>query len=169
MKVLISEEEIAKEVQSIAGELNGQYAGQEVILVTILKGSICFLADLIRHLEFPFQLEFVTCSSYGMLGTKPGELTLSGFDSLDIQGKHVLLIDDIYDTGRTLSTACHALEEKSPVSLKTLVLLRKKIQHTGDVMPDLVCFDIEDHFVVGYGLDHKEHLRGLKDIQIYEE
>ncbi|MDN3505790.1 MAG: hypoxanthine phosphoribosyltransferase [Simkaniaceae bacterium] len=167
MQILISEEEIAKKVAAVAEELNAHYVDQEVILVTILKGGICFVADLIRHLTFPFQLEFVTCASYGMRGTKPGELTLSGFDNLDIKDKHVLLIDDIYDTGQTLSRAYHTLAAQSPTSVRSSVLLRKKITPKGDITPDFVCFDIEDHFVVGYGLDHKEHLRGLKAIHVY--
>ncbi len=166
IKILISEEEIAKKVVSVATDLNIQFKDRELIIVTILKGAICFVADLIRHLEFPFQLEFVSAASYGMRGTKPGELNLSGFEKLDLEGKDILLVDDIYDTGKTLSTAFHVIETKQPKSLQTLVLLRKKVDHVGNILPDRVCFDIGDHFVIGYGLDYKEHFRGLKEICI---
>ncbi len=167
--ILISEQEIAKEVEAVAADLNQHYQNREVVIIGILKGSICFLSDLIRHLEFPFQIEFVTASSYGLRGTKPGELKLSGFDALDLKGKEVLLVDDIYDTGRTLSSVFHALEKKDPKCLSSIVLLRKEVDQLGDIIPDWVCFDIEDHFVLGYGLDYKELFRGLKAIYTVEE
>jgi hypoxanthine phosphoribosyltransferase len=164
MTPLISEEEIREKVVALAKELNRHYAGKQVTIVTILKGAVCFLADLMRELSFPFELEFVTCSSYGMRGTKPGELTLRGFDTLLLEGKTVLLLDDIYDSGKTLSTAATALKEQGAASVETVVLLRKKRQKSVGIEPDFVCFDIEDHFVVGYGLDYKESGRGLKGI-----
>ena len=124
------------------------------------------MADLIRHLEIPFQLEFVKAQSYGQRGTKPAALTLMGFEDFDLTDKHILLVDDIYDSGRTLKAAKQNLLSKHPKTLKTLVLLRKKIpvKEREETPFDYVCFDIEDHFVVGYGLDYKEYFRGLKGI-----
>jgi len=162
--LLIPEEAIAKKVNEIAHLLNQEYAKKELVLVGILKGSICLIADLIRHLEISFRLEFVQAASYGMGGTHQKELELIGFDRLDLSDKEVLLIDDIYDSGKTLSAAFHILETKHPKSLETLVLLKKKVSHKGDILPTYVCFDIENHFVVGYGLDYKEKFRGLEAI-----
>lgn len=139
------------------------------MLIAILKGSICFVADLMRHLEFSFILEFVTAASYGMRGTKPGELTLQGIDALDLKDKYVLLIDDILDTGKTLQGVLKKIHEKHPRAIKTAVFLRKKNVLSKDMIPDIVCFDIEDHFVIGYGLDYKEHFRGLKEIYRIDE
>ena len=162
--LLLSEDEIAKKVVEAAHWINETYKGKELILVVVLKGAICFVSDLMRELTIPFQLEFVRGSSYGMKGTTPGALTLYGLDELDIANRHFLLVDDIYDTGVTLSQIYHTLVKKAPASLAILTLLRKKVPPKGDISPDYVCFDIEDHFVVGYGLDYKEHFRGEKAI-----
>ncbi len=162
--LLISENAIKEKVEEVAHEINQTYAGQELIIVAILKGAVCLVADLIRYLDVSLQLEFVQAASYGMNGTTPTELELIGFDKLDLSGKAVLLVDDIYDTGKTLSGAFHALEKQAPKSLETLVLLKKNIPQVGDVSPTYVCFDIENDFVVGYGLDYKEHFRELKAI-----
>lgn len=163
-KKLIGADQIAEKVAEIARQLNQDYAGQEVVLVVILKGAFVFVADLIRHLDFPFSIEFIRASSYGMRGTTPGPLKVEGLDTLDLKGKNVLLIDDIFDTGKTLNHVRKSLEDQLPSQIKTLVLLRKKRTSFELLLPSYVCFDIEDHFVVGYGLDYKEHDRGLKEI-----
>ena len=110
----------------------------------------------------PTCLDSIHCSSYGH-GTK-GELTVEGIDDLEIQGKHILVIDDIFDTGETLAEVVSQIKKKNPASLKSLVLLSKDVPHNTDYRPDIALFDIEDRFVVGYGLDYKEYCRGLPDI-----
>ncbi|NGX37669.1 MAG: Hypoxanthine phosphoribosyltransferase [Chlamydiae bacterium] len=162
--LLISESAIAQKVTEMAARLNREYANTPLTIVAILKGAFCLLADLIRKLDMPVEIEFIQASSYGMRGTTPGPLELHGTESFNVAGKHVVLLDDIYDTGATISKACHALQKQQPKTLKTCVLLKKKRAPEGDVTPDYVCFDIEDHFVVGYGLDYKEQGRGLKAI-----
>jgi hypoxanthine phosphoribosyltransferase len=163
-KLLLSEKQICEKVAEAARWIDERYEEEEILLIAVLKGSVCFVADLIRLLSTPFQLEFVCAQSYGMRGTKPGELTLKGLEDLDLQGRHLLVIDDIYDTGQTLSHICKALKEQNPKTVTTLTLLRKILPQQGLFKPDYVCFDIEDRFVIGYGLDYKEHYRGLKEI-----
>lgn len=165
-QLLISQEAIAKKIKEIAAALNCEYAGKELVIVAILKGSICLVADLIRQLEIPAALECIQAKRYGMHGTVPGKLQVFMNEPLDLEGKSVLLIDDIYDSGETLSGVYHELEKLHPKSIETLVLLRKKVTPTGDISPTYVCFDIEDRFVVGYGLDYKEQFRGLKALYI---
>lgn len=163
-ELILSEEAIAARVREMAQFLSKERRETPIRIVAILKGSFVFLADLIRHLSIPFQVDFITASSYGMGGTIPGPLTVGGIESLQLAGESVLLVDDIYDTGKTLSVVYRALEKKLPASLHSLVFLKKQGIVGGAVLPDLVCFDIEDRFVVGYGLDYKEQYRGLKGV-----
>lgn len=168
-KPLISAQEIQTKITQIAKELDRVYAGKELTLVVILKGAIFLAADLMRSLRIPTTLEFVRGSSYGMRGTKPGQLSLSGFDELHLQGRDVLLIDDIFDTGETLTQTVKLLQQKNPQSLATLVLLTKQAGRKTAYIPTYSLFTVADRFVVGYGLDYKEHLRGLPDIRTLEE
>jgi len=165
--LLISEEEIACKVAKCAQWLNTEYAGQEVILVLILKGAIVFAADLIRQLTISFQLECVQASSYGMKGTIPDdEVKIGSVQQLGLRGKEVVVVDDIFDRGETLYRVIEMIKLEEPKRVQSLVLLRKKREQKISYAPDYVCFDIEDRFVIGYGLDYKEHFRGLKDIYI---
>lgn len=167
MRLLISEAQIAEKVAEVAASLNKQ--GKPLTLVVILKGAVCFASDLIRKLEIPFELEFVSAKSYGMRGTEPGSLAVAGIENLQIQGKEVLLIDDICDTGTTLARAYSELEALGPKSIDTLVLLDKRTSHPRSFKPDQSGFEIEDLFVVGYGLDYKEQYRGLQGIFVFED
>lgn len=160
---LISPEEIAEKIRLIAFEINRQYKGKELTLIVVLKGAMCMAADLMRLIEVPFTVETVRAESYGARGTTPGELTLTGIERLEIAGRDLLIIEDIYDTGRTLDKISQALLEKNPKSLKTVVLLCRK---SAPKRPDFTLFEISDEFVVGYGLDYKEHFRGLPGIFI---
>ena len=161
---MITEESILQKIDSLALELDQKYQGQEVTLVMVLKGSICFTSDLLRRLQTPVILETVQCKSYGQNGSLRGDLTIFGADSLNIGGKHVLVIDDIFDSGVTLRHVLESLERKSPKSLTSAVLLSKQIPRESSVQPDYILFNIENEFVVGYGLDYKEHYRGLRGI-----
>ena len=161
---MITEESILQKIDSSARELDQKYQGQELTFVMVLKGSICFASDLIRRLQTPVILETVQCKSYGQNGSLRGDLTISGVDSLDIEGKHVLVIDDIFDSGLTLKHVLESLERKSPKTLASAVLLSKQIPREHSVQPDYILFTIENEFVVGYGLDYKEQYRGLRGI-----
>lgn len=135
---------------------------REICFVAVLKGALLFTADLIRHLDIPYTVDFIQAKSYH--GTERGELTLIGMEQLHIQNKDVILIDDIFDSGTTLTTIHARLLEKKPRSLKSLVLLSKQVTRKTDYKPDYSLFEVENQFVIGYGLDYNEHYRGLQGI-----
>lgn len=169
LELLISQEEILRKVEKIGQQLNSDYAGKEVMVVMVMKGALCLTADLIRQFSFPCSLEFIQASSYGNKGTERGALTLTGFEKLDFFSKEVLLVDDIFDSGNTLTVIVAAIAAKKPKSLKTLVLLSKNIKRATSFVPDYVLFGIENRFVVGYGLDYKERYRGLPGVYILKD
>ena len=134
----------------------------------VLKGSFMLVADLIRYLHLPIRVETVQVSSYGEGGIVKGEQDVLGVDALQVDGRHILLIDDIFDTGETMCELARKIREKEPASFTSLALLLKDVPHNTDFRPDIALFDIEDRFVVGYGLDYKEYYRGLPDIYSIE-
>ena len=164
LQLLIHNEQIQERIEKVARTLEETYKGEAITIVMVMKGSFIFVADLIRQLQLPVCVETVRCSSYGKGGLYTGTLTVSGVEELQIEGKHVVIIDDIFDSGRTLTKVAMALQEKNPASLKSLVLLSKNVPHRTEYRPDLVLFDIEDRFVIGYGLDYEQYYRGLPDI-----
>ncbi len=170
LDILFTQEMIHARIDEVAQELNAKYAENKaqndpVILIMVMKGAVCTACDLMRKVNFPLQIEYVKASSYGLLGTKPGELTLKGLENVDIANRDVLLVDDIYDSGQTLTKLTYALQEKNPKSQTSLVLLSKNLVRTCDKLPpNYVLFDIEDLFVVGYGLDYKEKYRELPGV-----
>lgn len=167
LELLIDPETIADRVRTTAAQINQAYEGQELTILMILKGAVCVTADLIRELQVPFKLEAIKASSYGENGTKRGSLKISGLDNLDLTGKHLLVVDDIFDSGHTMKTVVEQLEMKQPASVKSLVLLEKKIPRAISYRPDFALFAIENRFVVGYGLDYKELYRGLPGIYAF--
>lgn len=166
LELLISDQAIQQKIKETAFQLEQDYKGKPLIIVMVMKGAICLVADLIRYLTLPFELEYVHASSYGLRGTTPGQVELQEVKELDIKDKNVLIIDDIFDTGNTLTKVTEALQAKDPASLKSLVLLSKKIERKTKFRPDYSLFEIENLFVVGYGLDFKEYLRGLPGIYV---
>jgi hypoxanthine phosphoribosyltransferase len=159
-RVLITEEQIAERVRDLSAELTRDFAGRELVVVAVLNGTIMFLADLIRHLTLPLRLDFIGISSYG-LGTESGEIVFTKELRLDVRGRDVLLVDDILDTGKTLSRVLAKLRELKPRCIKTCVLLEKAARRVEKVHADYVGFSIPDLFVVGYGLDYAERYRNL--------
>ncbi len=164
LELLISEQSIISKISEIADKLNTEYRDKELTIVMIMKGAICLVADLIRHIQIPCSIEFIQASSYGARGAKRGELTIFGLENIQLAKKHVLVVDDIFDSGATLSEVMNRLKVQDPKSLKSLVLLSKKVPRKTEYNPDYVLFEIEDRFVVGYGLDYKEHYRGLPGV-----
>lgn len=170
LKPLIVKEQIATRIAELAQEIDREYARGDLVIVMVLKGAVCLAADLIRAIQVPCDLQSVQCSSYGARGTERGELEIYGLERLQVTGRDVLILDDIFDSGETLFALEKAIADLGPRSLKTIVLLvRKKIQPRTDIQPDSVGFSIRDEFVVGYGLDYKEHYRGLGGVFILEE
>jgi hypoxanthine phosphoribosyltransferase len=158
--VLLSEERIARRVRAMARQLKRDYRGRELVIVSLLSGTVMFLADLIRHLELPLRLDFMGVSSYGS-GTTSGELVFTKELRLDVRGRDVLLVDDILDTGRTLKRVMERLRKLRPKRIRTCVFLEKKARRQEQVRADYVGFQIPDAFVVGYGMDYAERYRNL--------
>jgi hypoxanthine phosphoribosyltransferase len=159
-RVLITEEQIARRIRGLSRQIHRDFAGRELMVVSLLNGTIIFLADLIRHLPLPLRLDFIGVSSYGG-GTDSRELVYTKELRLNIRGRDVLLVDDILDTGKTLSRVRAKIRALGPRRLRTCVLLNKPARRVETIEADYVGFEIPDFFVVGYGLDFAERFRNL--------
>ncbi len=161
MAFRIDEGEIKSRVKELAEEINRDYAGKEVLLVGVLKGAFIFLADLIRHLRIPVKVDFLAVSSYGERTESSGEVRLIKDLDHPVEGEHVLIVEDILDTGLTLSYIVRMLQDRNPASLKTVVLLDKPSQRKVEFKAHYVGFEVPPVFLVGYGLDAYEKYRNL--------
>jgi hypoxanthine phosphoribosyltransferase len=164
--VMFTPEELHARVQEIGKALTQEYAGKAPILLCIMKGSLVFTADLMREINLPCTLEYITLSSYRAMATRPGELTMSEPFDVDVTGRDIIVIEDILDTGRTLSFVMGLLKGQNPASLKLVVLLDKPSRREAPVEADIVGFTIPDAFVVGYGLDYDQKYRNLPCIGV---
>lgn len=165
---LLSEDQIQNEINKVATILNKKFASKKVTIIALMKGSICFTADLIRKLSFSFSLELLTCQSYGMRGKERGELTMESL-AIDVRDTHIILLDDMFDSGNTLFTTYKEIMSQGAASCTSIVLLMKNIERKITYRPDLALFTIENEFVIGYGLDWKEEYRGLPGIYIHDQ
>ena len=164
-RVLITQPQLARRIKLMAREIEQDFAGRETVVVALLSGTIMFLADLMRHLNLPLRLDFMGVSSYGA-GTESGELVITKELRLDVRGRDVLLVDDILDTGKTLSRVLPKLRALKPRRLKTCVLLNKAARRVEKIKADYVGFEIPDYFVIGYGLDFAERYRQLPFVRV---
>jgi hypoxanthine phosphoribosyltransferase len=160
----LNRHEIDAAVQSLANRINADYEGKEILLIGVLKGAIVFAADLIRYLKIPTEIEFVRLSSYGKAKTSSGTVTLLKDIQADIRGKHVLIVEEIIDSGRTLRFLYDRLKAAGPASIEIVTLLDKASKRVIDTPVKYVGRNIDDQFLVGYGLDLEEHCRNLPDI-----
>jgi hypoxanthine phosphoribosyltransferase len=158
--VLISPAALRRRVRELAREIERDYRGRELVIVSLLTGTVLFLADLVRCISGPLRLDFIGVSSYRE-GTVSRELVFTKELRLDVKGRDVLVVDDILDTGRTLSAVMKRLRKLRPASIRTCVLLDKRARRQMDVGADYAGFEIPDLFVVGYGLDFAERYRNL--------
>ena len=158
--ILITDEQLARRVKTLAREIERDFRGREMVVVSLLNGTVLFLADLVRHLNLPLRLDFIGVSSYGS-GTESGDLVFTKELRLDVRGRDVLLVDDILDTGKTLSRVLPKLRALKPRRIKTAVLLDKPSRRVAKVTADYIGFEIPDLFVIGYGLDFAERYRNL--------
>ena len=158
--VLISPPRLARRVHALARQIETDFAGRDLVVVALLNGTVMFLADLLRRLSLPLRLDFIGVSSYGA-GIQPGQLIFTKELRLEVRGRDVLLVDDILDTGRTLSRVMTKLRPLEPRDIKICVLLDKPSRREEKVNADYVGFTIPNHFVVGYGLDYAERYRNL--------
>lgn len=158
--ILIPEADLQKRIAALGRAIAKDYEGEEVLVVSLLSGTVLFLADLLRQLPFPLRVDFMGVSSYGS-GTESGALVFTKELKLEVKGTHVLLVDDILDTGKTLRAVSAKLKALNPKSIRTCVLLDKKERRVGAFEADYVGFVIPNLFVVGYGLDFDERYRNL--------
>lgn len=167
MKILFDQEQIRQGIAQLGSKLNHHYDQGPITVVAIMTGSLVMLADLIRCLEMPLRISLIRASSYRG-GISSGQLHVEEIERLDIQDRDVLLIDDIFDTGKTLLEVSKRLEELRPRSLKTAVFLNKQGTSQVQLKPDYSVFDIPNKFVVGYGLDYDDYYRNLPYVAVLE-
>jgi hypoxanthine phosphoribosyltransferase len=169
LSVLYRRDEIASKIKLLAQDIKRDYKDKNPILISILKGSFIFMADLVRELDFPLEVEFVRFSSYGKGKKSSGKIKVLQGVSFDVENRHVLIVDDIVDSGLTCKFLKDILTEKKAASVKVCALSSKPSQHTVPVDIDYSGLIIPDKFVVGYGLDFNQKFRNLPDICILEE
>jgi hypoxanthine phosphoribosyltransferase len=169
MKTLLTEEQLREGIRRLAGEIQDYYHGKPLTIVGVMIGSVVLLADLIRLLDLPLCVEMVQARSYRGASTKPGPLVVNlELLSTGIQGRNVLLVDDIFDTGHTLWELIPQIDELGPSSVRSAVLLQKEGRCEVRMKPDFVAFKIPNDFVVGYGLDYNDHYRNLPYLAVLE-
>jgi hypoxanthine phosphoribosyltransferase len=169
MEILISAERIQERVGELARQITADYRDRPVTIVGVLTGCLLFLADLVRHLDLPLRIGLIQASSYRGAVTTPGRLRIQPELVPDLRGRHVLLLDDILDTGQTLLHLTEHLRGLGPASLRVAVLLRKQGRQQVVFEPDYCGFDIPDRFVVGYGLDFNDEYRHLPYVAVLPE
>jgi len=167
MKVLLSNDQIQARIGEMGQEIARDYAGREPHLVGVLKGATTFMTDLARQIDLPLSLDYIAVSSYGAATKSSGEVKLIKDLDQGLDGRDLLVVEDIVDTGLTLNYLIKVLKARGPRTLKVATLLSKPSRRLVETPVDYIGFTIEDLFVVGYGLDYNERFRNLKDIVVY--
>ena len=165
-EILFTPEALAQRVKELADQITQDYAGKSPLIVGTLRGSFVFMADLVRQINLPLTVDFLSASSYGSGTESSGQVKLKLDLADDISGRDVLIIEDIVDSGNTLSKLLPELQKRGPASLKVCALLDKPERRRVELQADYIGFTIPDEFVVGYGLDYAEHYRNLPDVCI---
>jgi hypoxanthine phosphoribosyltransferase len=169
-KILISEQQVQARVAELAQEINATYTDDDCpLLVCVLKGAFMFLADLVRHLEMRHEVDFMEISSYGKGTVSTGVVRILLDLAQNIEGRHVLIVEDIIDSGRTLDYIVRNLQTRSPASIRICALLSKPARRELDIPLDYVGFEVPDEFVAGYGLDFAEEYRNLPFVGVLKE
>lgn len=169
VKVLIPEEEVEKRVKELAAQISKEYEGESLRLVCILKGSVFFTCALAKYITVPVTLDFMSVSSYGNETVSSGRVKILKDLDESIQGEHVLIVEDIIDSGRTLAYLTSMLKARNPKTLKLCTLLDKPDRREIEVTVDYIGFQIPDLFVVGYGLDYMQNYRNLPYVGVLEQ
>ena len=167
MKVLLPYDTIQARIREMGREIAKDYAGRDPHLVGVLKGACTFMTDLSRSVDLPLTLDYIAVSSYGAATKSSGEVKLVKDLDQGLEGRDLLVVEDIVDTGLTLNYLLNVLKARGPRTLKVAALLSKPSRRLVEVKVDYVGFSIDDHFVVGYGLDYNERYRNLRDIVVY--
>ena len=168
VRVLLTEEEVDKRIGEIGAQISRDYAGRSVHLICILKGGVCFTVELAKRITVPVSFDFMSVSSYGGGTESSGIVRIIKDLDEPLKGKDVLIVEDIIDSGRTLSYLMDVLSKREPASLKLCTLLDKPDRRVKEVTVDYTCFEIPDEFVVGYGLDYDQRYRNLPYIGVIE-
>lgn len=168
MKQLFTKEYIAQQVTRLGNEINQDYHNKDILMIVVLKGAMMFAADLAREINRPLSMDFICVSSYGAETTSSGEITFKKDIETDIDGKHILIVEDIIDTGLTLQILKQRLLKRNPASLKTCSLINKTKHRRVPIESDYFGITMDDGFIVGYGLDYNELYRNLDAIYTFD-
>ena len=160
-RVLITEEQIRSRIAELGKELTRDYADKNPIFLGVLRGVVIFYADMVRAVPIPCEFDFMAVSSYGSGTQSSGNINISKDMTIDVHGRHVVILEDILDTGRTLQAVCRLLEHRGVASLRICALLDKPARRTVDITADYTGFTVPNEFVVGYGLDYNDQYRNL--------
>ena len=166
LRVLLSEDEIREKVRELGGKITADYKNSNLMLVTVLKGAVVFLADLMRQIDVPAEIDFMVVSSYGSGVKSSGVVKIEKDLDVPLAGKDILIVEDILDSGLTLSYIKELLESRGPRSIRIATLLDKPSRRKVDLQADYIGFSVPDEFVIGYGLDYDEKYRNLPYIGI---
>jgi len=160
-EILFHEETVNEKIRQLGAEISRDYEGQDLLVIGILKGAAMFMSDLVKRIEFPVEFDFMAVSSYGKSSESSGVVRIIKDLDKSIEGRHVLIVEDIIDTGLTLSYLKTLLEGRKAASVKVVALLDKPERRKTDIKADYLGFSVPDHFIVGYGLDYAERYRNL--------
>ena len=167
--VLFTQEDITRRAKEIGKQIDKDYEGEEVIFLGTLKGSVPWLVDIMKHTTVDSMVDFISASSYGSATTSSGVVKIKYEPEINMYNKHVLVIEDIVDTGTTLKYLMAKLAERGPKSVKVCTMLNKESRRTNDLHADYVGFEVDDLFVIGYGLDYDQRYRGLPYVSYLDE
>ena len=168
-EILVQRDELEHRVRELAGEVSRDYSDRELLLVGVLKGAVFFLSDLMRHLDVDCEVDFMAVSSYGSSTDSSGVVRILKDLDVSIEGRHVLIVEDIVDSGLTLSYLLRTLRARNPASLEVCALLTKPERRKVELPIRYVGFEIPNRFAIGYGLDHAERFRNLPFVAVLEE
>lgn len=166
LQVLFSEEQLRQKCAELGARISRDYEGKNLLMVSVLKGSVVFMADLMRHITVPCGIDFMAVSSYGSGVKTSGVVKINKDLDIDLAGRDILIVEDILDSGMTLSYLTELLRDRGPASIRIAALLDKPSRRKADVQPDYVGYVVPDEFVVGYGLDYDERYRNLPYVGI---
>ena len=167
-QILFSQSDITKRAKEIAAEIDKDYEGEEVVLIATLKGSIMWMVDIMKYTKIETPIDFLHASSYGSSTTSSGVVKVSYEPRTNLYNKNVIIIEDIVDTGNTLKYVVSKLQERGPKSIKICTMLNKQARRTNDIQADYVGFEVDDLFIIGYGLDYDQKFRDLPYIGYLE-
>jgi hypoxanthine phosphoribosyltransferase len=165
-EVVLSAEKVRQRVVELGAQISADYVGKDLLMVSVLKGSVVFMADLMRAIAIPAEIDFMMVSSYGTASKSSGVVKIVKDIDINLEGKDLLIVEDILDSGMTLAYLKQLLADRHPASIRIVTLLDKPARRSVTLRPDYVGFEVPDEFIVGYGLDYNEHYRNLPDVAI---